>query len=107
MESDMRRSGIDVVGKVPWGTHFCQFYETSQDLVETLVPYFERAWSLTSFACGSLLRRCRSDQADRGLARRRCRSLDNWLETARSRSSITASGIPDRAIRRMGLAGLG
>ena len=36
----MRKSGLDVLGKVPWGTHFCQFYETRQDLVETLVPYF-------------------------------------------------------------------
>ena len=25
---------------MPWGTHFCQFYATGQDLVETLVPYF-------------------------------------------------------------------
>ena len=36
----MRRTGIAAVGDVPWGTHFCQFYETSQDLVEMLVPYF-------------------------------------------------------------------
>jgi hypothetical protein len=36
----MRPSGIDVVGSVPWGTHFCQFYDTGDDLVETLVPYF-------------------------------------------------------------------
>ncbi|MGV8039243.1 MAG: PAS domain S-box protein [Thermoanaerobaculaceae bacterium] len=35
----LRRSGIDPVGDVPWGTHFCQFYQTSEDLVETLVPY--------------------------------------------------------------------
>jgi PAS domain S-box-containing protein len=36
----LRRSGIEIVGEVPWGTHFCQFYETSRDLVETIVPYF-------------------------------------------------------------------
>jgi PAS domain S-box-containing protein len=36
----MRRTGIAAIGDVPWGTHFCQFYETSQDLVEMLVPYF-------------------------------------------------------------------
>jgi PAS domain S-box-containing protein len=36
----MRRTGISVIGDVPWGTHFCQFYSTSQDLVEMLVPYF-------------------------------------------------------------------
>lgn len=30
-----------MLGAVPWGTHFCQFYTTRQDLVETLVPYFK------------------------------------------------------------------
>ncbi|WP_052401264.1 sensor histidine kinase [Muricoccus aerilatus] len=34
-------SGIDAIGGMPWGTHFCQFYETAGDLAETLVPYFK------------------------------------------------------------------
>jgi hypothetical protein len=34
------------------GTHFCQFYATSQDLVETLVPYFKPGWKGMSSACG-------------------------------------------------------
>lgn len=33
-------SGIAAVGSIPWGTHFCQFYRTQEDLIETLVPYF-------------------------------------------------------------------
>lgn len=33
-------SGIAAVGPLRWGTHFCQFYKTRDDLVETLVPYF-------------------------------------------------------------------
>ena len=40
MASALRRTGISVVGDVPWGTHFCQFYETKDDLLDTLVPYF-------------------------------------------------------------------
>lgn len=28
---------IRVIGDVPWGTHFCCFYETKQDLLDTLV----------------------------------------------------------------------
>jgi PAS domain S-box-containing protein len=39
MEIEMRKTGIDVVGDMPWGTHFCLFYETKADLLETLVPY--------------------------------------------------------------------
>jgi C4-dicarboxylate-specific signal transduction histidine kinase len=39
MATEMRKTGIDVVGEMPWGSHFCLFYETKQDLLETLVPY--------------------------------------------------------------------
>lgn len=35
----LRRSGLDGVGDVPWGTHFCQFYATGEDLLDTLAPY--------------------------------------------------------------------
>jgi len=41
MEEELRNSGIDVIGNVPWGTHFCQFYKTKQDLIDILVPYFK------------------------------------------------------------------
>ncbi len=34
-------SGIDAVGALPWGTHFCQFYESGDDLASTLVPFFK------------------------------------------------------------------
>jgi signal transduction histidine kinase len=37
--TEMRKSGIDVVGDMPWGTHFCLFYETKEDLLETVIPY--------------------------------------------------------------------
>jgi len=36
----MRESGIKILGRVPWGTHFCQFYQTRKDLLDILVPYF-------------------------------------------------------------------
>jgi len=38
---DLRKTGISIVGDVPWGTHFCYFYETKQDLLDILVPYFK------------------------------------------------------------------
>lgn len=37
---ELRKFGIDIVGDVAWGTHFCQFYQTKQDLIDILVPYF-------------------------------------------------------------------
>jgi PAS domain-containing protein len=41
MEKAFRKTGIDIIGDVPWGTHLCQFYETREDLVDILVPYFK------------------------------------------------------------------
>jgi len=41
MSERLRNSGIDIVGDVPWGTHFCQFYQTKEDLMDILVPYFK------------------------------------------------------------------
>src|SRR2546425_2369743 len=39
MTTEMRKTGIDVVGDMPWGTHFCLFYETKDDVLDTLVSY--------------------------------------------------------------------
>src|SRR6516165_7353408 len=36
-----RHTGITAIGDVPWGTHFCQFYQDKQDLIEILVPFFK------------------------------------------------------------------
>ena len=38
---ETRRSGIDVVGDRPWGTHFCNFYESKKDLLDMLVSFFK------------------------------------------------------------------
>jgi DNA-binding CsgD family transcriptional regulator len=38
---DLRKTGLPAVGDVPWGSHFCIFYETKQDLLDILVPYFK------------------------------------------------------------------
>lgn len=37
---EMRRSGVDCLGDLPWGSHVCQLYRSSADLLEVLVPYF-------------------------------------------------------------------
>jgi signal transduction histidine kinase len=41
MASALRKTALNPVGDMPWGTHVCVFYETQDDLVETLVPYFK------------------------------------------------------------------
>ncbi|AKB36495.1 sensory transduction histidine kinase [Methanosarcina siciliae C2J] len=41
MREKLRNSGIDIIGDVPWGTHFCQFYHTQEDVMDIMVPYFK------------------------------------------------------------------
>ena len=41
MDTSLRPTGIPAVGNIPWGTHICNFFQTPEDLVDTLVPYFK------------------------------------------------------------------
>lgn len=34
-------SGIPAIGDIPWGSHFCNFYSTAEDLADSLVPFFK------------------------------------------------------------------
>ncbi|MCU0916997.1 MAG: PAS domain S-box protein [Planctomycetes bacterium] len=38
---DKRASGLSLIGDLPWGSHFCQFYESREDLLEIFVPYLQ------------------------------------------------------------------
>ena len=49
MGDELRDSGLNVIGSVPWGTHFCQFYKTKQDLIDILVPYFKAGLESNEF----------------------------------------------------------
>src|SRR5438067_8574908 len=41
IDSPLRPTGLSVIRDVRWGTHFCCFYETKHDLLDTLVLYFK------------------------------------------------------------------
>lgn len=41
MKEKLRKTGINILGDVPWGTHFCLFFQTKEDLVDILIPYFK------------------------------------------------------------------
>jgi DNA-binding CsgD family transcriptional regulator len=49
LEPELRRTGIRVLGTVPWGTHICVFYETKQDLLDTCVAYFKEGLDQNEF----------------------------------------------------------
>jgi len=41
VDPQLRKTGIEALGDVPWGTHVLMFYETQEDLLDTVVPYFK------------------------------------------------------------------
>jgi PAS domain S-box-containing protein len=49
MAAEFQETGISVIGNVPWGTHFCYFYDTKQDLLDVLVPYFKTGLESNEF----------------------------------------------------------
>jgi PAS domain S-box-containing protein len=49
MTDGLRKSGIGAVGDIPWGTHFCHFYENKRDLLDVLVPYFKAGLEQNEF----------------------------------------------------------
>jgi len=101
----LRKTGIGVVGDVPWGTHFIMFYETKEDLLDTLVPYFKAGleagelclWAvsepLTEEEAGNALREA-VPEFDRYLA-------DRSIEIVRGRQIYFSGNDPDleRVIR--------
>jgi PAS domain S-box-containing protein len=56
MATELRETGISIIGDIPWGTHFCYFYETKQDLFDILVPYFKAGLENNEFCLWVILK---------------------------------------------------
>ena len=41
MTTQLRKNGLGVLGDMPWGTHCCNFYQTQQDYLDSLTPFFK------------------------------------------------------------------
>ncbi len=77
--AETRRSGIDLVPEVRWGTHLCQFYRTEQDLIDVLVPYFEAGLEGNEFCMWVTAAPLGVEDAKRSLGRA-VENLDDYLE---------------------------
>ena len=79
MTNSMRKSGIEIIGDVPWGTHICQFYNTKEDLMCTLVPYFKEGLENNEFCLWVISQPLEIEDAIEAL-RRVVPDLDIFLE---------------------------
>jgi len=78
MSAGLRNTGIGFVGQVPWGSHFCHFFETREDLLDTLLPFFKaglEARELCLWVVGEPL----TEEKARSALRRVVPDLDRFL----------------------------
>jgi DNA-binding CsgD family transcriptional regulator len=47
--TSLTSTGFSNLGDMPWGTHFCLFYETKRDLLETLICYIRAGLNSNEF----------------------------------------------------------
>lgn len=69
MSDEFRQIGIGVIGTVPWGTHFCQFYQTKEDLLDTLVTYFKAGLENNEFCMWITSEPLSAEEAGRAMRR--------------------------------------
>jgi PAS domain S-box-containing protein len=79
MEEKSRKTGIDAVGDAPFGTHFCLFYETKEDLIDVLVPYFKAGLESNEF-CMWVTSEPLSEEEAKEAMRRAVPNFDGYVE---------------------------
>ena len=78
IESEVRKTGVGLVGDVPWGTHFFLFYETKEDLLDALVPYFKAGLEAGEFCVWAAYKPLMAEKVKRAM-RRAVPGFDRYL----------------------------
>jgi DNA-binding CsgD family transcriptional regulator len=68
MTAVLRNSGIPLLNEVPWGSHLCLFYETEDDLFESVASYLEAGLQANELCIWLLPVGFEKDPAQRKLA---------------------------------------
>lgn len=48
-EKKLRKTGLDFIEYIPWGSHICTFYHSKEDLIDILIPYFKEGLENNEF----------------------------------------------------------
>ncbi len=75
-----RMTGIDAIGKLAWGSHVCQLYQTKEDLIDILVPFFKTGLQNNEFCIWITSIPLQLDEARTALAKE-VENLDNYATT--------------------------
>ncbi len=79
MGNKLRNSGIDIIGDISWGKHFCQFYHTKEDLIEILVPYFIAGLKSNESCLWVISELLNAEEAKKAL-KRKLKNLDEFIK---------------------------
>lgn len=79
VEIKNRETGIKIIGAVPWGTHLCQFYQTKNDLIDILVPYFKAGLENNEFCMWIASEPLKVEEAKNSL-KKAVRNLDTYIK---------------------------
>ena len=79
MREELRKTGINFLGDLPWGTHLCQFYQSKEDLIKILVPYFKAGLENNEFCMWVCSEPLRVEGAKTAL-RNAVENLDDYIE---------------------------
>jgi PAS domain S-box-containing protein len=79
---ELRKTGISVIGDVPWGAHLCHFYETKEDLLDILIPYFRAGLENNEF-CVWVVSDPLGEEDARNALRQVVPEADRYLEAGR------------------------
>ena len=70
MNTTLRRTGVNVLGDMPWGSHVCMFYESKEDLLDTVGHYFKAGLESNEFCLWAPSDPVTVEEARVGLSRR-------------------------------------
>jgi len=54
MNIPLRKTGVNILGDVPWGSHLCVFYESQDDLFDIVIPYLKAGLESNEFCLWAL-----------------------------------------------------
>jgi len=74
-----RKTGIGILGDASWGTHFCLFYHTRQDLIDILVPYFKAGLENNEFCMWVTSEPLNAEDAEKSLSQA-VTNLDDYIK---------------------------
>jgi DNA-binding CsgD family transcriptional regulator len=79
MSKTLRSTGVNVLGDMPWGSHVCVFYESSDDLLDTVIPFLKTGLESNEYCLWALSEPLTMRDA-RTVLRRRVADVERHLD---------------------------